>query len=436
MKLIVVGLNHKTAPVETREKLAFPEGNMGLALAGLSQIDSVNECAIISTCNRVELYSISVNPYKTSEQVKEFLASYHAERVEEIEPFLYTYRGLNAVRHLFRVASSLDSMVLGEPQILGKVKEAYEAALKYNAMGPFLNKIFPKAFSVAKRTRTETKMGMSAVSVSYAAVELAKKIFSELGDKTILIIGAGEMCELAARHLIRGGASSILVTNRTFERAVKFADEFEGTAIRFEDFKDHLKRADIIISSTGAPSFLITRPDVEEVIRERKNRPMFFIDIAVPRDIDPGVNGVDNIYLYDIDDLQAVVDENVEERQKEAKNAEAIVAEEVEKFKKWFESYQAAPIIIELRNKFDDMRKREVEKAVSALGGGDDKTKEVIEHLSASLMNKFLHDPLTALKQGENVANGVNVGETVKKMFHLDPGEEGEGEKDERKVEE
>ncbi len=435
MKLITIGLNHKTAPVEIREKFAFPQDSLGLALAGILEIDSVRECAIVSTCNRVELYAVSEDPYTTTDRIKTFLAHYHESDLKEVEKYLYSYRGLNAVRHLFRVSSSLDSMVLGEPQILGQVKDSYEAALKFNTLGPYLNKVFPKAFSVAKRTRNETKMAMSAVSVSFAAVELAKKIFSDLGDKSVMIIGAGEMCELAARHLQHGGATSIFVTNRTFERAVKLANEFEGTPVRFEEFKVHLKRADIVVSSTGAMSFLITREDVEEVIRQRRNRPMFFIDMAVPRDIDPEANSVDNVYLYDIDDLQTVVEENIEERQKEAKKAEAIVTEEVEKFKKWFESYQSAPIIVELRKKFDGVRKKEVEKAISAMKGGDEKTNEILERLSLSLMNKFLHHPLTALKKGENVVNGLNVGETVKKIFDLMDEEKDRQNPDEKKVE-
>ncbi len=367
--------------------------------------------------------------------MKEFLARHNSSTVEEIEKYLYSYRGLNAVRHIFRVASSLDSMVLGEPQILGQVKDAYEFSLKFNASGPFLNKLFPKTFSVAKRVRTDTKIAASAVSVSYAAVELAKKIFSQLNDKTVMVIGAGEMAELACRHLVSSGVTSIMVTNRTFERAVKLAEEFQGNAIRFEEYKANLKRADIVISATGAPGFIVTKADITEVIKQRRNRTMFLIDIADPRDIDPSANEVDNIYLYDIDDLQSVVEENIGERQVEAKKAEEIVLLEVNQFQKWFESYLSAPIIVELRKKFDYLRDGEVKKALSNLKNADEKTLKTIQALSNALMNKFLHEPITVLKKGEQLDNGMHAGEAIKKIFRLDEEEEASPSEERDKVE-
>ncbi len=429
MRLILVGLNHKTAPVEVREKFAFPESGLGLAIAGVLEKSSVKECAIISTCNRVEIYAVVDDVHQGIDDVKVFLSEYHGVPREEIEQYLYSYFGYDAVRHLFRVASSLDSMVLGEPQILGQVKDAYECALRFKSSGPFLKKLFPKAFQVAKRVRSETKIAASAVSVSYAAVELAKKIFSTLEDKTVMLIGAGEMCELAARHLMNAGVGTILVTNRTFERAVKLANEFEGTPIRFEEFMGHLKYADIVISSTGAPRVIIERDDVETVIRERRNRPMFFIDMAVPRDIDPYANEIDNVYVYDIDDLQSVVDENLGERQKEARRAEDIVLEEVEKFRRWFkEATEIGPMIAELRGRFDEVRKAEVAKALSHLKGADERVEQVIEGLSRALMNKFLHMPITALKRGEEMENGATLSEAVKRIFGL-----GEGNREDRR---
>lgn len=432
MKLVLVGLNHKTAPIEVREKFAIPEAGIGSALSTMLQFKEVKECAIVSTCNRVEIYTVSNDAYESFRHMKEFLADYNGTSVEEIEKYLYSYRGLGVVKHIFRVASSLDSMVLGEPQILGQVKDAYEYSLKHDASGPLLNKLFPKTFSVAKRVRSETGIAASAVSVSYAAVELAKKIFSQLEDKTVLIIGAGEMAELAVRNLVSAGVKAIMVTNRTFERAVKLADEFQGNAVRFEEYKSSLKLADIVISATGAPGFRITKEDAVDVIRQRRNRTMFLIDIADPRDIDPSCNDVDNVYVYDIDDLQDVVKENIGERQKEAKKAEEIVLLEVNQFQKWFDSYQSAPIIVGLRKKMDLVRKGEVKKAMSHLKDVDGKTEKIIESLSNALMNKFLHEPISALKKGENLENGVNTGEAIKKIFSIDDEESAPSGEDEK----
>ncbi len=334
------------------------------------------------------------------EHVKEFLAGFHGVPIGELSDHLYHHLGEEAVRHLFRVSSSLDSMVLGEPQILGQVKDAYGYACEFKTIGPVLDKFFTKAFSVAKRVRTETRVANSAVSVSYAAVELAKKILGDLPDKTVMLIGAGEMCELAARHLLSAGAKGILVTNRTFERAVRLAEEFDGTAVRFEELATHLKRADIILSSTGAPHFILKREDVEAVIRIRRNRPMFFIDMAVPRDIDPDANEIDNVYVYDIDDLNNVIETNLEERQREAELAEEIVVAEVAGFRRWLDSQQVTPTIVSLRRKFDEVRQAEVAKALSALGTADPKTRKVVESLASSILNKVLHSPIAVAEAG------------------------------------
>src|SRR5512136_2432738 len=298
MNIVVVGLSHKTASVEIREKVAFAPNRMEKPLNELAGLPDINEGVIVSTCNRVEIYAATHDIAGGMARLKRFLADYHNVSLEMLEPHLYSYHGEEAIRHVFRVASSLDSMVVGEPQILGQIKTAYGYAAEFNSSGIILNRFLHKAFSVAKRIRTETGIASSAVSVSYAAVELARKIFGDLKDKTVMLIGAGEMCELAARHLLNGGVKGIMVTNRTFERAVKLADEFGGTAVRFDELLGHLKRADIILSSTGAPHFILRRQDVDEVIRIRKNRPMFFIDMAVPRDIDPDINDIDNVYVY------------------------------------------------------------------------------------------------------------------------------------------
>jgi len=417
--IVIIGLNHRTAPVEIRERLAFPSETIGHALRGLLEKKSLQEGVILSTCNRVEICALARHSFEGTSEAKEFMAAYHGIPMGELNGYLYHYEGDEAVRHLFRVASSLDSMVLGEPQILGQVKDAYGYASEFRTIGPIIDKFFAKTFSVAKRVRTETKVASSAVSVSYAAVELARKIFGDLSDKTVLLIGAGEMCELAARHLISAGVKGIMVTNRTFERAVKLAEEFGGIPIRFDEIPVHLKRADIVLSSTGAPHFILGRRDVEEVIRIRRNRPMFFIDMAVPRDIDPDANQVDNVYVYDIDDLNNVIETNLEERQREALKAEEIVTEEVRSFRRWLDAQQVTPTIITLRRKYEEVKNAEVAKAVSALGADDPKMRKVVESLASSLLNKILHAPISSLKKDADGRNPMDLVAMVREIFDL-----------------
>ena len=417
--IVIVGLNHRTAPVEVRERLAFPSESVGHALRGLLEREGVAEGVILSTCNRVEVCILAGVPDKGTAAVKEFLSSFHGMPLSELNGYLYHLVGEEAVKHLFRVSSSLDSMVLGEPQILGQVKDAYGYAGEFRTIGPILDKFFTKAFSVAKRVRTETKVASSAVSVSYAAVELARKIFGNLKDKTSLLIGAGEMCELAARHLLSAGIKGIMVTNRTFERAAKLAEEFGGTPVRFDEILSHLKMADIIISSTGSPHFILKKADVEEVIRIRKNRPMFFIDMAVPRDIDPDANQIDNVYVYDIDDLNNVIETNLEERQKEAVRAEEIVSGEVQNFYRWMEAQQVTPTVVMLRRKFEEVKNAEVAKAVALLGSEDPKARRVVEALASAILNKILHPPITALKKDSEGRNVMELVAIVRELFDL-----------------
>jgi glutamyl-tRNA reductase len=421
-QIVIVGLNHRTAPVEVRERLAFPADTIRHALRAAVEPEGVSEGVILSTCNRVEVCLLAEDARLGAEAAERFLSSFHGMPPGELRPCLYRHAGDDAVRHLFRVAGSLDSMVLGEPQILGQVKDAYAYACENRTIGPVLDKLFTKAFSVAKRVRTETRVASSAVSVSYAAVELAKKILGDLHDNTVMLIGAGEMCELAARHLLSAGARGLLVTNRTFERAVRLAADFDGTPVRFEELSVHLKRADIVLSSTGSPRFILTRDDVAAVIRARKNRPMFFIDMAVPRDIDPDANQVDNVYVYDIDDLNNVIETNLEERQREAEKADVIVAAEVEAFRRWLESQQVTPTIVSLRKKFEEIRDAEVEKALSSLGGADPKTRKVVESLASAIVNKVLHSPISSLKRetdGHGFPEKVAV---VREIFDLPEG--------------
>src|SRR5665647_3253145 len=301
MNIIVVGLSHKTAGVEVREKVAFAPTQMEKPLRAVVALPDITEAVIVSTCNRVEIYATTRDVAGGMARLKRFLSDYHNIPLETLESHLYSYHGEDATRHVFRVASSLESMVVGEPQILGQIKTSYGYAAEFKSSGLILNRFLHKAFSVAKRVRTETKIASSAVSVAFAAVELAKKILGDLSDKTVMLIGAGEMCELAAKHFINSGAKGVMVTNRTFERAERLAAEFGGEAVPFESFLEHLHRADIVLSSTGAPHCIIVPKDVEEVVKKRRSKPIFFIDIAVPRDIDPKVDGVENAYLFTVD---------------------------------------------------------------------------------------------------------------------------------------
>jgi glutamyl-tRNA reductase len=311
-------------------------------------------------------------------------------------------------------------MVIGEPQILGQIKTAYGYAGEFKTAGLILNRLLHKAFSVAKRVRTETEIASNAVSVSFAAVELARKIFGTLEDKTVLLIGAGEMCELAARHFINNGVSRVHVTNRTFERAVKLAEEFGGKPILFENFADQLHQIDIVLTSTGAPNFILGHKTVEEVIRRRRYKPMFLIDIAVPRDIDPRVNNIENVYLYDVDDLQGVVQANLKERQKEAKKAEGIIEQEIEVFFRWLGSLEVVPTIVALRKRLEDIRRAELDKTLSSLKTLGDKEKKSIEALTTAIVNKILHPPMTLLKKSQSDPAGDNYVEAIRALFDLE----------------
>jgi len=421
MNIIVVGLSHKTAPVDIREKVAFAPTAMQEPLQQVVALPAVAEGVIVSTCNRVEIYATSRDRESCAIQLKRFMAEFHQLPLEDIEDHLYDYEGEAAIRHVFRVASSLDSMVLGESQILGQIKSAYGYATEFKTVGLILNRFLHKAFSVAKKVRTETEIASNAVSVSFAAVELARKIFGQLENKTVMLIGAGEMCELAARHFINNGVSSVMVTNRTFERAEKLAVEFNGRPIPFDDFIDHLHQVDIVLTSTGAPNFILGHQKMEEVIRKRKQRPMFLIDIAVPRDIEPKVNNIANIYLYDVDDLQEVVQANLKERQKEAKKAEAIIDREIEQFHRWLGSLDVVPTIVALRKKFEEIRCSEVQKTLSRFNGLGKKEQKAIGAMSSAIINKILHHPISTLKQAEDDASGDAYVDMIRALFDLAP---------------
>lgn len=419
MNLVIVGLNHKTSPVEIREKLSFPAQTISEPLKKLTGHYGLNEGVILSTCNRVEVLAITSDMEKGVWQIKRFLADFHSIPLEKLDEHLYVHCGEAAVKHLLRVAAGLDSMVVGEPQILGQVKDSYSYAVEYNTAGVIVNKLYHKVFQVAKRIRTETRIGESAVSISFAAVELARKIFGDLSGKTVMLIGAGEMAELAAKHLINNGIKEIIVANRTYEKAVELVKGFGGTAIMFREFAHYLKNADIVIASTGATTFIIKPDMVQEVMRERKQKPMFYIDISVPRNIDPLVNNIDNAYVYDVDDLQGVVSSNIAERNKEAEAAERIIIEEIDNFYRWIKSLDVVPTIIALRQTCDQIRKAELARSLPSLSALTEKDQKVLEAMTSAIVNKILHHPVTHLKKEANKVEGDLYIDTIRKLFDL-----------------
>jgi glutamyl-tRNA reductase len=419
MNLALVGVSHKTAPIEIREKLYFPEPQLQDALQELKSDYDLDESMILSTCNRVEVLVNTANRSDGARQVKDFICDFHRLPYDLLREFLYDFEQVDAIRHVFRVASSLDSMVLGEPQILGQVKNAFVSAQTAGTVGTVLSQLMNKAFFVAKRVRSETGIASSAVSISYAAVELAKKIFNDLAGKTVLILGAGKMGELAARHLTSSGVSQVLVWNRTYQHALDLATVFKGEAIRPEELFRHIERADIIISSTGAPNFILTKGDGERIIHFRKNRPVFIIDIAVPRDVDPEINKINNIFLYDIDDLRNVIDANLKQRQREAQSAEEIVRQEVESFVNYAKAMDVAPTIVSLRNHWEAIWKQELAKNRSRLGNLTEDQEAAIENLTQSLLNKILHGPVSELKLLSRSPDGQPHIETIKRILGL-----------------
>ena len=418
--ILLLGLSHKTAPVELRECIAFSTDDTSAALETLKKKSDISEVLLFSTCNRVEVLLVTKNKTNAVDAVKRFLSEFKQVPVTDFEKNLYIHTGDEAVRHVYRVASSLDSMMVGEPQILGQIKEAYNIAALKKTPGVILNRLLPRAFSVAKRVRTETGIGDHAVSISYAAIELGRKIFDTLEDKKVLLIGAGEMAELAVEHLQRNKAGDIFVANRTFERGVALAGQFNGNAIRFEEIPNYLQQVDVIISSTGAPGYVITRSQVKGIMNSRRNRPIFFIDIAVPRDIDPKINRLSNAYVYDIDDLKGIVEENLAERNKEAMKGERIVDEAVINFRQWYDSFGITPTIVALRQKVDSIAKAEVNKTLKSLNHLSENDSKAIDKMANAIVNKFLHDPTLFLKNnGYQGDKSVSL-DITRRLFNLD----------------
>lgn len=421
--IVLLGVNHKTTPLEIREKLALSSGYEE-PLRALGQLEAVGEYYLLSTCNRVEVLFTCQDVEMARAQVLDQLFA-GAVSGEELDRHVYQHFDEAAVEHLFLVAASLDSMIVGEAQILGQLKEAYRHAAKSGCTGFLLNKLMHKAFSVAKRVRTETRIGASAVSISYAAVELARKIFGDLADKRVLLIGAGEMAELAAEHLVGQGVAEVVVANRTLERAVNLARCYNGRAVGLEEILGELQRVDIIISSTGSPDLILRKEEVRSVMRERRNRPLFFIDIAVPRDLDPGINDLGNVYLYDIDDLHSVVEMNRTERDREAVKAQRIVDEERMKFSRWLENMDSTPTIVQLRGHIDRIVLGEVAKTFGRLEQLPEDQRQALERMAAAITGKMLYPTLQYLKNDHHCLPLEDRINTVRTLYLLDDNQGG-----------
>ncbi|MCB1018590.1 MAG: glutamyl-tRNA reductase [Acidobacteria bacterium] len=419
MSVLVLGLSHKTAPVEVRERLAvFGEGKDTL-LESLVAQPGIDEACILSTCNRVEFLVRSDLEDDAEAQLLALLGETHSDPMRHAEPYLYRYADREAVRHIFRVASSLDSMVVGEPQILGQVKEAYQSAKRAGTIRGPLDQLLTAAFRVARRVRNETGIGQMAVSISYVAVELARKIFGELSGLSVLIIGAGKMSEATARHLKGAGAEKTYVTNRTFERAQELARQFDGEAAPYDRLLEMLTKVDIVISSTGAPGFILTKETAKGIAAARRGRPLFFVDIAVPRDIDPEINSIDEMFVYDIDDLQQVAEANLKQRRREAEQAEQIVEEEVEGMLRRLRGAQLGPTIESLHKHLEEVRLAEIHRFRNKLGPLTPEQEQAVEGLTRAMMNKVAHHPITEMKKMVGHPDGRRFVEFVRRTFNL-----------------
>jgi glutamyl-tRNA reductase len=419
MPVVVFGLNHNTAPVEVREKLYVPEDIIPDLARELKE-EGIGENVVLSTCNRTEFYFSCENLDVALRKFYQILSKHFGMREEWLKNYTYTLTNEDTYRHLFLVASGLDSMVVGEPQILGQVKDAYRLATDYNMTGFFLDKVFHRTFNVAKRIRTETKIGYNPVSISAMAIELAKKIFGELKDKKILVIGVGEMCEIALKYFKKEGVGDIYITNRTFQNAQKLADEIAGAPYPFSDLQDLLIRIDMVLSSTGSEKPIIDRELVNMVMKKRKQKPLFFIDIAVPRDVESSVNDIENVYLYDIDDLKELSQKHLSDRLAESEKAHFIVEEEVEKFTGWLKQLDMNPLISSIYEKVEEIRNKELKKILQKLQNIDDETAKNMELLTKSIVNKLIHPHVAIIKQNGSPV----VFEIMKKLFRLEDEDE------------
>ncbi len=417
MNFILAGINHRSAPVEVRERMSIDDSRLAAALAGLVRREGIAEGLILSTCNRVEVIANATIPGDPEPVIRSFLADYHHCSLAPYDKHLYWRRQEGVIEHLFRVASSLDSMIVGEPQILGQFKQAFAVAQQAGALKGELHEVANQALAVGRRVRRETALGSAAISVSYAAVELAKKIFGSLEGKTIFILGAGKMSELAARHLTSSGAQSIFVSNRNHERAAELAKSFKGEAIPFDSIFERLHEADIVICSTGAPHFVIRREHAERMLAARKNRPVFLVDIAVPRDVDPAAGELDNVFLYNIDDLDQVVETNRKLRQQEAARAEEIVQQETQKMLRRLASRHAAPTIVAIERRLEAIRENELERFRGRLATLSAEQREAVDGLMRAILNKILHGPITELKSAAGQPENGTLAQMIRRVF-------------------
>ncbi len=416
MPIVAFGINHKTAPIEIREKVSFSPEQIDDALKNLVATPNVSEAAILSTCNRTEIHC-NVDQLN-DESLISWLAEFHGLTADQIRDCAYVYADEDAIRHLFRVSSGLDSLVLGEPQILGQIKDAYSKACDSSTTARYLNRLFQNTFSVAKQVRTDTAIGSSPVSVAFAAVSLAKQIFSNFENHTAMVIGAGETIELVARHLKENGLGRIIVANRTVERAHTIAQEFDGYAIALEEIPAHLAEADIVISSTASPLPILGKGAVETAIKKRKRQPMLMVDIAVPRDIESQVGELEDVYLYTVDDLQEIIQEGLKSRQEAAKQAEEIIDVQVTHFMGWLRAQDSVSTIREFREQAVTTQQSELEKALSKLASGME-PEQVIKKLAHSLTNKLIHAPSSQIRQASHDGN-LDLLECARTLFELD----------------
>jgi glutamyl-tRNA reductase len=419
--IAVFGLSHNTASVDVREQVHISEAQIPAISKELIG-QGLEEAVILSTCNRTEIYFAADNHERALARIREALKERFKINPDSLENCAYALQDRDAYRHLFLVASGLDSMVIGEPQILGQVKDAYRVATGHHSTGLYLDKIFHRTFSVAKRIRTETRIGYNPVSISSMAVELSRKIFGDLTQKKILVIGAGEMCEIAIRHFKKDGLRDLFITNRTFEKAQRLADEAIGTPRPFSDIPSILTMVDVVLSSTGADEPIVSEELVRAVMKKRRNRPLFFIDIAVPRDVEPGVNHIENVYLYDIDDLRELSQKHLSDRHKESQKAHAIVEEEVERFTEWLTQLDKTPLITQVIEKAEKVRQQELRKSLKKLHNVDEETARQVDMLTKSIVNKLIHPHVSLIRED----GSPMVLEIVKKLFRFEEEDEKE----------
>jgi glutamyl-tRNA reductase len=424
--LFLLGVSHRTAPVDLRERLDFSSRDVGAAVEALATRSSAAESVVLSTCNRSEIYVASSDPARARDELVTFLSDYHQLARDEFLPHLFAHDNLAAAHHLFRVAAGLDSLVVGEPQILGQVKDAFQAAAERHCTGPLLTKAFHWAFGVGKRVRSETALGEGAVSVSFAASALARKIFGRLQGRRVLVVGAGEISALTARHLRSHGVAEIVITSRTAAHADALAADVGGRTVPWGEMRQAMAGADIVITATGSQRPIISRDDVEAVTGRRRAEPLFIIDVAVPRDVDPAVSEIEQVFLYNIDDLKGVVQENLARRGAEIARAEAIVAEELARFMAWQRSRRAIPTVVALRQRFDDIRRAELQRLDARLSGLPPEARARLDEVTRLIVEKLLLEPTEQLKALPDEETQAAYTEAVNRLFRLADGEAAE----------